>query len=90
VGDPVPAANVAKHGYEVGVQVAEYGTPEAEQVTSPQPADAVDGEGAEQARAAQEQAAAGQVPASPAAAEQEAGDGEKTTSKRTPRQGKTG
>jgi hypothetical protein len=32
-GDHVPAANVEKHGYEVGVDVAEYGTEEAARVT---------------------------------------------------------
>ncbi|MFB4306984.1 hypothetical protein [Actinomadura sp. GTD37] len=32
-GDPVPAANVEKHDYEVGVDVAEYGTDAAKRVT---------------------------------------------------------
>lgn len=32
-GDPVPADNVDKHGYRVGEDVAEYGTPDAKRIT---------------------------------------------------------
>lgn len=60
-GDRVPAANVERHRYKVGEQVARADSKEAQALTSPQ----ADQEQAAQLAQAQEAATAGTVPATP-------------------------
>lgn len=60
-GDRVPAANVERHRYKVGEQVARADSKEAQALTSPQ----VGQEQAAQLAQAQEAATAGTVPATP-------------------------
>lgn len=65
-GDRVPAANVKRHGYKVGDEVARADSKEAQALTSPQLVEG--GAGQEQAGQmvqAQEEATAGTVPVAP-------------------------